>query len=153
MKTKPKITAVAKTTERAMTTNSRATPKRRKHTARSARILTTGISVASVLGLTSAYALAAQRVTLASVNEPTAAPDANQLVAALAAASIIAPTQPAPAIPATTVVLAQAAPVAQTSPAAATQVQAASVAQTPPAAVPITILVPQPAATRSSGSK
>lgn len=141
-----------------MTTNSRTTPKRRKHTARSARVLTTGISVASVLGLTSAYALAAQRDTLASGSEPIAAPDANQLVAALTAASIIAPTQPAPAIPPTTVALVQAAPVAQTSPAAATQVQAAPVAQTrvaqtPAAAIPITILVPQPTATRSSGSK
>lgn len=136
-----------------MTTNAHSAPKRRKHTARSARILTTGISVASVLGLTSAYALAAQRDSLASVSEPIAAPDANQLVAGLTAAAIIAPTQPAPAIPATTVAVAQAAPVAQTSPAAATQVQAAPVAQTPPAAIPITILVPQPTATRSSGSK
>lgn len=124
-------------TTMAMTTNSRTTPKRRKHTARSARILTTGISVASVLSLTSAFALAAQRDALTSVIEPIATPDANQLVAALAAASVIAPTQPAPAIPAI----------------AAMQVQAAPVAQTPPAAVPITILVPLPAATRSSGSK
>ncbi len=111
-----------------------------KHPARSARVLTTGISIASVLGLTSAYSITAQQTSPALGNEPIA-PTLNvaQSVTPLANEPTIAPTQPAPATPAPIAALTQPGPVAQSTPAVA----------------PITIMVlaPNLPATRSSGSK
>ena len=105
-----------------------------KHPARSARILTTGISITSVLGLTSAYSIAAQQTPSASGTEPIASTlNVAQSVTPPASEPAIAPTQPAPAAPAPVNVLTQPAP----------------------AAAPITIMVltPDLPATRSSGSK
>lgn len=127
-------------------TNGRTIPKRDKHVARSARVLTTGISIASVLGLTSAYALAAQQSNLASANAPIAAtPDVGQLVAPLVSTPVIAPTQPAPATPATS----GAAAITTAPPTTATAPPTKATAVTPH----VKIKVPKPAATRSSGSK
>jgi hypothetical protein len=133
------VMTVAK--EKSMTTNRAATPKRDKHPARGARVLTTGISIASVLGLTSAYAIAAQQSTLALASDSTViTPDINQPAAPLAATPVIAPTQPAAATPASS-----AAPV---------------VTATTPTSAPVitkTIKVKAPkrkrSATKSSGSK
>lgn len=122
------------------TTNGRVTPKRDKHVARGARVLTTGISIASVLGLTSAYAIAAQHATAALANDQTAVlPDINQLVAPPVIVPVIAPSQPAPATPATAV-----APVATTPPTSA-----------PTVTRTINIKAPQQkrTATKSGGSK
>lgn len=122
-----------------MTTNSRTISRRNKHVAGSARILTTGISAASIFVLTSAYALAAQNAALTVTNEPiVTTPNDGQVVAPLTVGVVVAPTLPAPA----TVI---------------TQTQTATDGQTPvvhaPAStMPITVVVPQPA-TRSSGSK
>lgn len=98
------------------TINGHVAPKRDVHVARGARVLTTGISIASVLGLTSAYAIAAQHSAVALVNDPTTVlPDINQLVAPPVIALVIAPSQPAPATPAL-------APVATTPPTSAPKV-------------------------------
>lgn len=157
-----KTTLKAKTTKatKAMTTNGRMTPRRDKHPARSARVLTTGISLASVLGLTSAYSVAAQQNSPTSGNEPIAsALGVVPSVTPPASAAAVAPTEPAPATPATVITLTQSAPatqsapVAQPAPTSTTPVVAP--AQSAPAVAPVTImvLVPNPPATRSSGSK
>lgn len=120
--------------------NGRTHSLRDKHPARSARILTTGISITSVLGLTSAYSIAAQQTSPASGNETIAStPKVAQSVTPSASEPAIAPTQPAPATPAPVVALTQSSPAAQLTAAVA----------------PITIMVltPDPPATRSSGSK
>lgn len=128
-----------------MTTKGRTTPKRDKHPARSARVLTTGISIASVLGLTSAYSLAAQLNPPVPANEPNAsAVGVAPSVAPLANQPVVAPTQPAAATP--------VAVIAQTRSVPTTQAPAV---QIPVSAVPVTMIVlqPSPAATRSNGSK
>lgn len=121
-----------------MTTNDRANSKHDRHPARSARILTTGISVASVLGLTSAYSVAAQ------TNAPVSG---TELIApALVGDTVVAPTQPAPATPAART---------QSAPAATAQTQVTPIIKTLTVPAPITLMVlpPNPPATRSSGSK
>lgn len=127
-----------------MTTSDRTNSKRDRHPARSARILSTGISVASVLGLTSAYSVAAQTNTPVSGNE--------LIAPALAGDAAVAPTQPAPATPAAPASLAARI---QSASIAATQSQVAPVANTLTVPAPITIMIlpPDPPATRSSGSK
>lgn len=139
-----------------MTTDGRPKPKRDRHPARSARVLTTGISLASVLGLTSAYAIAAQSNLPVPNNEPATstsgvipsdAPLADQVAAA--------PTQPAPATPATALTVPPPAPKIQSAPVGVVPIQSAPSAQPASAPAPITIMIlpPNPPATRSSGSK
>ena len=82
-----------------MTTNSRA--KRDRHPARSARILTTGIAVASTLGISTALTLAAQA---SSNNEAVNTPVIDPSLVAASAATPTAPTSPAPATPVVTAV-------------------------------------------------
>lgn len=118
-----------------MTTNAHSNSVRDKHPARSARILTTGISIASVLGLTSAYSLAApQRPLVPSAETIAPLGGVTQSATPLVGQPAIAPTQPAPATAST---------------------QSAPAIQIVQAAAPITIMVLQPnlPATRSSGSK
>lgn len=124
-----------------MTTNRAATPKRDKHPARGARVLTTGISIASVLGLTSAYAIAAQQSTLASASDPVVlTPDINQLTAPLATTPVIAPTQPAAATP-----IGSAAPMTN----ATTPTSAPAKSKT----IKVRVSKRKQSATKSSGSK
>ena len=95
--------------EKTMTTNqptqtgaTRAT-KRSKHPARSARIISSGIALASTLGISSAYTLAAQAKTTGEQiqNNSTVALAQNALATVPGTNAIVAPTQPAPAIAAT----------------------------------------------------
>ena len=95
--------------EKTMTTNqptqtgaTRAT-KRSKHPARSARIISSGIALASTLGISSAYTLAAQAKTTGKQiqNNSTVALAQNVLATVPGTNAIVAPTQPAPAIAAT----------------------------------------------------
>ena len=95
--------------EKTMTTNqptqtgaTRAT-KRSKHPARSARIISSGIALASTLGISSAYTLAAQAKTTGEQiqNNSTMALAQNVLATVPGPNAIAAPTQPAPAIAAT----------------------------------------------------
>ena len=95
--------------EKTMTTNqptqtgaTRAT-KRSKHPARSARIISSGIALASTLGISSAYTLAAQAKTTGEQiqNNSTVALAQNVLATVPGTNAIVAPTQPAPAIAAT----------------------------------------------------
>jgi hypothetical protein len=73
--------------------------KRSKHPARSARIISSGIAIASTLGLSSAYTIAAQAKTAGDQiqNNPILSLPQNVLAAVPATNAIIAPTQPAPA--------------------------------------------------------
>ena len=91
--------------EKTMTTNqptqtgaTRAT-KRSKHPARSARIISSGIALASTLGISSAYTLAAQAKTTGEQiqNNSTMALAQNVLATVPGTSATAAPTQPAPA--------------------------------------------------------
>ena len=95
--------------EKTMTTNqptqtgaTRAT-KRSKHPARSARIISSGIALASTLGISSAYTLAAQAKTTGEQiqNNSTVALAQNVLATVPGKSAVTAPTQPAPAAIAT----------------------------------------------------
>jgi len=82
-------------------TESRA-PKRDKHPARSARILTTGLALSSTLGLSAAYTLAAQAKALNenSLSTPAVAVDPALVPAgSVAQTPAVAPTAPAGATP------------------------------------------------------
>jgi hypothetical protein len=86
--------------------------KRDKHPARSARIISSGIAIASTLGISSAYTIAAQAKTAGDQiqNNSILTLPQNALAAVPATNAIIAPTQPAPAatVPATPAVAAPA---------------------------------------------
>lgn len=100
-----KLTTVTATTnwKQVMTTNRGTPAKRHKHPASGARILATGISIASVLGLTSAYALAAQHSTSALASDSGAlTPEIIQPAIPIFNTPVTAPTLPGPATPATT---------------------------------------------------
>ena len=73
--------------------------KRDKHPARSARIISSGIAIASTLGISSAYTIAAQAKTAGDQiqNDLILALPQNVLAAVPATNEIAAPTQPAPA--------------------------------------------------------
>ncbi len=73
--------------------------KRSKHPARSARIISSGIAIASTLGISSAYTIAAQAKTAGDQNQSNSILSLPQNVLATvpATAAIAAPTQPAPA--------------------------------------------------------
>jgi len=73
--------------------------KRDKHPARSARIISSGIAIASTLGISSAYTIAAQAKTSGNQiqNNSILTLPQNILAAVPATAAIAAPTQPAPA--------------------------------------------------------
>ncbi len=86
--------------------------KRDKHPARSARIISSGIAIASTLGISSAYTIAAQAKTAGDQiqNNSILTLPQNILATVPATAAIAAPTQPAPAatVPATPAVAAPA---------------------------------------------
>lgn len=88
--------------------------KRDKYPARSARIITAGIALASTLGISSAYTIAAHAKAAESLlpNNATVDP-AQQVVAQVLAVN--APTQPAPAA-VTPAVATPAAPIATVPP-------------------------------------
>ena len=93
--------------ETAMTTNHRI--KRDRHPARSARILTTGLAVASTLGISTALTLAAQASAKnEAVNTPTLDP-ALVATGTVAPTTQSAPSAPSSAAPATPVVTAATA--------------------------------------------
>ena len=148
-----KVTTMTKEPMKVMTTKNHANTKRDKHPARNARVLTTGISLASIFGLTSTYALAARPNPPVSGNEPIAsAPGVAESVTPSASDVAIAPTQPAPAIPTVQAVVNTPT---RTPPVSVAQTKSTpSVAAQPaPAPVTVVILPPNPTATRSSGSK
>jgi hypothetical protein len=99
------------TNQPAQTDTTRAT-KRSKHPARSARIISSGIALASTLGISSAYTLAAQAKTTGEQiqNNLILTLPQNVLATVPATNSVTAPTQPAPAaaVPATTAIAAPA---------------------------------------------
>ena len=73
--------------------------KRSKHPARSARIISSGIAIASTLGISSAYTITAQAKTAEnqSQNNSILTLPQNVLATVPATNGVIAPTQPAPA--------------------------------------------------------
>ena len=131
-----------------MTTNR---VRRDRHPARSARILSTGIALSATFGLTSAYAIAARAE---QPQEPNVAPPQGtptDSLQSLATSSLVAPTNPTPAIPVTTALPAQAPNLT-----AAPTVAAATAAPetVPPVVVTIPVQVVQPVWTppQTSGS-
>ena len=101
-------------------TESRA-PKRDKHPARSARILTSGLALSSTLGLTAAYTWAAQAKALNenSLSTPAVAADPVLVPSGSVAQSpVTAPTAPAGAKP-IVIEVPVAAPAAEPAPAGA----------------------------------
>jgi hypothetical protein len=106
--------------------------KRDKYPARSARIITAGIALASTLGLSSAYTIAAQAKVTEGLLPNNATVDPAQQVVAQAPA-VNAPTQPAPAATAT-------------APATAATPAAAPIATAPPAnQAPVVVNIAPPA--------
>ena len=77
--------------------------KRSKHPARSARIISSGIAIASTLGISSAYTIAARAETMGNQvqNDPILALPQNLLATLPGKSAVTAPTQPAPAAIAT----------------------------------------------------
>ena len=78
--------------------------KRSKHPARSARIISSGIAIASTLGISSAYTIAARAETMGNQvqNNSILTLPQNLLATTVPGTNAIAaPTQPAPAIAAT----------------------------------------------------
>jgi len=73
--------------------------KRSKHPARSARIISSGIAIASTLGISSAYTITAQAKTAEnqSQNNSILTLPQNVLATVPATNAVIAPTQPVPA--------------------------------------------------------
>ena len=132
-------------------TESRA-PKRDKHPARSARILSTGLALTSTLGLSAAYTLAAQAKALNNVgmSDPAAAVDPALVPAgSVAQTPAVAPTTPTGAAPVASQSSTKTGGKQQNSatPTAGVQtpVSAAApqpVTQTPATAAPIVIQVP-----------
>lgn len=133
------------TNEKIMTMTESRAPKRDKHPARSARILTTGLALTSTLGLSAAYTLAAQAKALNenSLSTPAVAVDPALVPAGSVAQSpAVAPTAPSGAIPIASQSNGQATPgsaVAVQTPvtAAAPQDAATIVIQVPVAAAPV----------------
>ena len=127
-------------------TESRA-PKRDKHPARSARILTTGLALSSTLGLSAAYTLAAQAKALNenSLSTPAVAVDPALVPAgSVAQTPAVAPTAPSGA--------AQIASQSngQATPGSAVAVQTPVSAAAPQDATQIVIQVPVAAAPASA---
>ena len=133
------------TNERMKTMTESQAPKRDKHPARSARILTTGLALSSTLGLSAAYTLAAQAEALNenSLSTPAVAVDPALVPAGSVAQSpAVAPTAPSGATPIASQSNGQATPgsaVAVQTPvtAAAPQDAATIVIQVPVAAAPV----------------
>ncbi len=113
------------TTNQPIQTGTTRATKRSKHPARSARIISSGIALASTLGISSAYTLAAQAKTTGEQiqNNSILTLAQNVLATVPAPTAIAAPTQPAPA----------AAAAAPAAPAAA------------PAAAPVVVNIAPPA--------
>ena len=105
--------------------------KRDKYPARSARIVSAGIALASTLGISSAYTIAAQAETTGIQNQNNVVVNPAQNVGAVvsATAAVTAPTQPAPAA----VVADVAPPVSQTPVVVNIAPPAPQVQWTPPA--------------------
>ena len=131
------------TNEKIMTMTESRAPKRDKHPARSARILTTGLALTSTLGLSAAYTLAAQAKALNenSLSTPVVAVDPALVPAGSVAQSpAVAPTAPSGAIP----IASQSN--GQATPGSAVAVQIPVTAAAPQDAATIVIQVPVAAA-------
>ena len=102
------------TTNQPTPTGTTRATKRSKHPARSARIISSGIALASTLGISSAYTLAAQAKTTGEQiqNNSILTLAQNVLATVPAPTAIAAPTQPAPAAAAPAAAPAAAAPAA-----------------------------------------
>ena len=132
-------------------TESRA-PKRDKHPARSARILSTGLALTSTLGLSAAYTLAAQAKALnnVSLSDPTVAVDPALVpVGSVAQTPVVAPTTPSGAAPVSSQSVTKTSGKKQNSATPTngvqTPVSAAApqpVTQTPATSAPIVVQVP-----------
>jgi len=135
------------TTERNLDHLSGANRKRDKHPARSARILTTGFSIAAVLGLTTGYSAAATKKVGDSASQ-------NNVESAKASVAVL--QNLVAQIPQTT---ATAVPVDSTTPSLAVSSPTSAVAATPvqaqlqPQKIQIQVPATPNAATTSSGSK
>lgn len=161
MNTKNVNTKSTKNANTTMTTESTKTPKRDRHVARSARILSTGLSATAILGITAAFG-AAERAD-SKKNQP----DVNTPTTALA--TPVALGAPAPSVPAALPIESVAvlpSPVGTvTLPTGATPVAAsadtpapvtvpdvvATVAPITPAEPPVELTLPPPPTNGSSG--
>ena len=143
------------TTNQPTQTGTTRAAKRSKHPARSARIISSGIALASTLGISSAYTLAAQAKTTGEQiqNNSTVALAQNVLATVPGTSAAAVPAQPATNATAAPTQPAPAAPVPAT-PAVAAPVIAATASQTP---VVVNIAPPAPqaqwTAPASQGSK
>ncbi|MEI8069632.1 MAG: hypothetical protein WCH38_07505 [Actinomycetota bacterium] len=135
-------------------TESRA-PKRDKHPARSARILSTGLALTSTLGLSAAYTLAAQAKALNNVgmSDPAAAVDPALVPAgSVAQTPAVAPSTPTGATPVTGQSSNKVGGIQQTVPGAAAAIQTPVSAAAPQDAgvvviqVPVSVASPAPVA-------
>jgi len=124
---------------------------RDRHPARSARILSTGIALSATLGLTSLYALVARAE---QTQDPNIAPPQGvrtDLLQSLATRPLIAPSNPTPATPVTTVSLGQTPTV---MPAPTLSAEATAPETVPPviAAIPVQVIQPVWTSPKTSGS-
>jgi hypothetical protein len=98
-RTNTRKTGMAMTTNPLNQTGILRPAKRSKHPARSARIISSGIAIASTLGISSAYTITAQAKTAEnqSQNNSILTLPQNVLATVPATNAVIAPTQPVPA--------------------------------------------------------
>lgn len=111
-RTNTRKTGMAMTTNPLNQTGILRPAKRSKHPARSAKIISSGIAIASTLGISSAYTITAQAKTAENQtqNNSILTLPQNVLATVPATNAVIAPTQPVPAatVPATTAIAAPA---------------------------------------------
>ena len=98
-RTNTRKTGMAMTTNPLNQTGILRPAKRSKHPARSAKIISSGIAIASTLGISSAYTITAQAKTAESQSQNNSILTLPQNVLATVPATnaVIAPTQPVPA--------------------------------------------------------
>jgi hypothetical protein len=98
-RTNTRKTGMAMTTNPLNQTGILRPAKRSKHPARSAKIISSGIAIASTLGISSAYTITAQAKTAENQSQNTSILTLPQNVLATVPATnaVIAPTQPVPA--------------------------------------------------------
>jgi hypothetical protein len=98
-RTNTRKTGMAMTTNPLNQTGILRPAKRSKHPARSAKIISSGIAIASTLGISSAYTITAQAKTAENQtqNNPILTLPQNVLATVPATNAVIAPTQPVPA--------------------------------------------------------
>lgn len=131
-----------------MTTNR---VRRDRHPARSARILSTGIALSATFGLTSAYGISARAQQPQDPIVPPTDGAQTDSLQSLSTSPLVAPSNPAPALPAKTVPTATETPSPVATAAPAVTAAPATIPQVV-ATIPVQVVVPVWTPPQTSGS-